>query len=358
MLETQPNGGLIVRRLRFAQAGVSAIHANMYRDTLLLLPDDVEIVGFYDPEPDAVRKNLKPAVQDVPFYASIPELITQARPDAVLVSTYCRDMPAWMLQVVEAGVHLWAEKPFAVHSRQLRPVAEAIERNQLHFSCGYSWRFHPLSRLIKQTFDDGLLGKPYSIELNLISSSVKVRKPGNWMFNPELSGGGILNWLGCHWFDLMRFLTSSEIVQVAAIEANVSGEPIAVEDAASVSLRLANGMIGSLHTGFFTPGDAEEFLGLRGSDGWARWQIGESDCTIKSVHPAWATAPVRTFSMPPANVGGYGPEGLALIKAFVAAIRGEGSTGYTIQDAIKSLQIIEAAHEAARTGRTVALSNG
>jgi predicted dehydrogenase len=329
----------------------------MYRDTLLLLPDDVELVGFYDPEPDAVRKNLKPAVQDVPFYPTISELIVQARPDAILVSTYCRDMPSWMLQVAQAGVHLWAEKPFAVHSSQLLPVAELIERNRLHFSCGYSWRFHPISQLIKQTYDAGLLGKPYSIELNLISSSVKVRKPGNWMFNPELSGGGILNWLGCHWFDLMRFLTSSEIVQVAAIEANVSGEPIVVEDAATVSLRLANGMIGSLHTGFFTPGDGEEFLGLRGADGWARWKIGESDCTIKSVSPAWATAPLRTFSMPPPNVGGYGPEGLALIKAFVAAIRGEGSTGYTIQDAIKSLQIIEAAHEAARTGRTITLAN-
>jgi predicted dehydrogenase len=347
-----------VRRLRFAQAGVSAIHAKMYRETLLLLPDDVEIVGFYDPEPDAVRKDFTPTVQEVPFYASIPELVEQARPDAIMVSAYCRDMPGWMLQVAHAGVHLWAEKPFAVHSSQLLPVAEAIERNRLHFSCGYSWRFHPLSRLIKEIYDAGLLGKPYSIEFNLVTSSVKARNPRNWIFNPELSGGGILNWLGCHWFDLMRFLTSSEIVQVAAIEANVSGEPVTIEDAASVSLRLANGMIGSLHTGFFTPGDGESFVGLRGSDGWANWKIGESDCTIKSVNAAWASAPVRTFTMPPPNVPGYGPEGLALIKAFVAAIRGEGSTGYTIWDAIKSLQIVEAAHEAARSGRTVTLPNG
>ena len=48
-------------------------------------------------------------------------------------------------------------------------------------------------------------------------------------------------------------------------------------------------------------------------------------------------------------------DNLALIKAFAAAIRGEGQSGYTIDDAIKSLQIIEAAHEAARTGQTVVL---
>jgi predicted dehydrogenase len=343
-------------RLRFAQAGVSAIHANMYRETLLLLPDEIELVGFYDPDPEAVRPNVQPTVAHVPFYPSIPELIERARPDAVLVSTYCRDMPAWMIQVAEAGVHLWAEKPFALHSSQLTPVAAAIARQGLLFSCGYSWRFHPISRLIKETYDAGLLGKPYSIEFRFLTSSVKRRNPKNWAFDPALSGGGILNWLGCHWFDLMRFLTSSEVAKVAAMEANVSGEPVAIEDAASVSLQFTNGMIGSLHAGFFTPGDGETSMGLRGSLGWAKWNVEDEACTIKSTHPTWETAPVRTFGFPPAKVPGYGAEGLAQMKAFAAAIRGEGASGYTIDDAIASLRIIEAAHEAAKSGRTVSLA--
>ena len=181
------------------------------------------------------------------------------------------------------------------------------------------------------------------------------RNPNNWYFKPELSGGGILNWLGCHWFDLMRFLTSSEVVRVSGIEANVSGDAVAIEDAATVSLQFANGMIGSLHAGFFTTGDGETSIGLRGSDGWAKWDVDSSACTIKSVHPAWQTAPVRTFSIPTAQVGGYGAPGMALIRAFAAAIRGEGESGFSIDDAIKSLQIIEAAHEASRTGKTVQL---
>jgi predicted dehydrogenase len=121
-------------------------------------------------------------------------------------------------------------------------------------------------------------------------------------------------------------------------------------------LQFANGMIGSMHTGFFTSGDGETSIGLRGSLGWVKWEVGEHRCTIKSTHPDWATAPVRTFDIPSPKVPGYGPEGLALMKAFAAAIRGEGVSGYTIDDAIRSLQIIEAAHEAARTGRTVELA--
>ncbi|MYJ79712.1 MAG: Gfo/Idh/MocA family oxidoreductase, partial [Caldilineaceae bacterium SB0670_bin_27] len=125
-------------KLRFAQAGVSLMHANMYRDTLMLLSDEIELVGFYDPDPEGVKPNLKEDVQHVPFYASLEDLLSQGKPDAVMVSTYLKDMPSWMLQVAEAGVHVWGEKPYAVHSSQLEPVAEAVRRNNLHFSCGYT----------------------------------------------------------------------------------------------------------------------------------------------------------------------------------------------------------------------------
>lgn len=344
-----------MRKLRFAQAGVSLIHANMYRDTLMLLSDEIELVGFYDPNPDAVRPNLKADVQQVPFYNSLDELLSQAKPDAVLVSTYLADMPDWMRQVAEAGVHVWGEKPFAVHSSQLQPLAEVMQRKGLHFSSGLSWRFHPISQLIQETIAAGLLGKLYSVDIRFTTSSVFRRNPNTWYFKRDQSGGGILNWLGCHWLDLMRYLTGSEVVKVAAIEANVSGASIDVEDAASVALSFDNGMIGSLHTGYFTSGDSEISIGLRGSEGWVKWEVADNACTIKSTHPDWATAPSRRIEMPTANVPGYGAEGKALLQAFARAIRGEGKSGYTVEDAIRMLQIIEAAHESARSGAAVEL---
>jgi predicted dehydrogenase len=342
-----------MRKLRFAQAGVSLIHANMYRETLALLADEIELVGFYDPDPDAVRKNLKGDHQQVPFYPTLAALLAEARPDAVMVSTYLKEMPAWMLQVAEAGVHVWGEKPFAVHSSQLLPLAETVQRNGLHFSCGYSWRFHPVSQLIQATCAAGLLGQLYSIEVRFITSSVARRNPETWYFRRAESGGGILNWLGCHWFDLMRYLSGAEVTRVCAIEANVGGHAIDVEDAAAVSLQFDNGMIGSLHTGYFTAGDGEISIGLRGSQGWIKWEVETNSCTIKCTHPDWAAAPLRTFDMPTAKLPGYGAEGSALLKAFAAAIRGEGQSGYTVEDAIESLRIIEAAHESAQSGRTV-----
>jgi predicted dehydrogenase len=346
-----------VTKLRFAQIGLSLIHAPRYRDSLVFLGDDIDIVGFYDPDPDseAVRSQLKADVAHVPVYATIEELLAEARPDAVMISGYCRDMPAWMELAAKAGVHVWADKPFAVHSSQLLPAKEAIEANGLVFSCGYSWRFEPISREIKRVYDAGLLGKPFSVDARFLAGMVTVREPLQWTLDPALFGGGILNSLGCHWFDLMRFWTGAEVVQVSAIEANVSGEPMAVEDGASVALRFDNGMLGNLYTGNFLPSGSDGTLGLNGSTGSVKWNIREDFCTIMSSHRDWEAAPTRTFTMPKAQLPGYGAAGAGLLRAFIAAIRGEGSSGFTIDDPINSLRIIEAAHESSRTGRTVRL---
>lgn len=344
-------------KLRFAQIGLAAIHAPRYRDSLVYLSDDVEIVGFFDPEPDsaAVRSQLKPDVAQVPMYATVEELLSESRPDAVMISGYCRDMPGWMELAAAAGVHVWADKPFAVRSSQLLPVKAAIDANQLAFSCGYSWRFEPLSLQIKSAYDAGLLGKPFGVDARFFVSNLVGRDTHHWMFDPSLSGGGILNWLGCHWIDLMRFWTGAEIVQVSAIEANVSDAAIAVEDGASVAFRFDNGMLGNLYIGNFLPSGSEGTLGLNGSTGSVHWNIREDFCTIVSSHRDWEAAPTRTFTMPKAQLPGYGAAGLRLLRAFIAAIRGEGQSGYTVDDAINSLRIIEAAHESSRTGQTVRL---
>jgi predicted dehydrogenase len=342
-----------MQKVRFAQAGMALMHAKSFRETLILLQDEIELVGFYDPNPDSVRPTLPPELQQVPFYNSLTELLQEAKPEAILISSYIKDLPDRMLEAAEAGVHIWGEKPFAIHSTALSPLAAAVERNHLHFSCGYSWRFHPISQLIKESYDAGLLGKPYSIEIRYFAPALKGRDPNTWFYQRDQVGGGILNWLGCHWFDLMRYLTGSEVTHVRAVEAKLGEHNFDIEDAASVSLQFANGMIGTLHTGFYTPGDSELTVNFYGSKGWAKWDNANKACTIKSTHPSWASAPLRTFDMPTAEYPGYGAEGRALIKAFAAAIRGEGQSGFTVDDAIKSLQIIEAAHESASTGQAV-----
>jgi len=185
-----------------------------------------------------------------------------------------------------------------------------------------------------------------------------VRGAERWQFDPDRSGGGILNWLGVHWFDLMRVIIAAEPIEVAALEARLGPDPVPVEDVATVGLRFSNGALGTLRIGYVTPGGDEIGMAVHGSGGWARWDVGESSLTVVSANPAWHTAPRRRFEVPVAEIGGYGAEGMAHLRAFFAVIRGEGPPDPLLprlDDARRLLEIVEAAHESARTGRVVRL---
>ena len=255
-------------------------------------------------------------------------------------------------------MHVWVDKPFAVRSEQLWPVKAAIERNDLVFSCGYSWRFDPTSQLIRETYASGLLGDGFAVEIRFYIGNLVGRDLARWRYDPELGGGGILKTLGCHWIDLMRYWTGAEINSVTAIEANLSGAPVAVEDAALVSLTFDNGMIGGLGIGNLLPIGSENTFRLFGSQGSASWSPADARCVVVSSDPSWEAAPQRVFEFPRANLPGYGGAGAALLRAFVGAIRGQGASGFEIDDAIRALQVIEAAHESASSGRRVDLAPG
>src|SRR3954469_12879060 len=94
-----------MKKVRVAQIGLTLIHAPRFRDSLIYLQDEIDIVGFYDPEAksDAVRATMKPDVAHVPIYDSIDELLREAKPDVVMISGYPRDMPEWMLQRRKRG---------------------------------------------------------------------------------------------------------------------------------------------------------------------------------------------------------------------------------------------------------------
>ena len=54
---------------------------------------------------------------------------------------------------------------------------------------------------------DGRFGKLISIEIGQFTSDVARRGPDHYLFDPEQSGRGFFNWLGCHWLDLVPYLT-------------------------------------------------------------------------------------------------------------------------------------------------------
>jgi predicted dehydrogenase len=204
-----------------------------------------------------------------------------------------------------------------------------------------------------------------SVEMRMLTTQVKFRNPQGWLFRHEYAGSGILAWLGCHYIDMMRYITHDEIVSVSAEVATRSGEGIDVEDVATLSFRLRSGAIGSLHAGYTlalsgskypSQPSYDTYVGLNGQDGRIHWSspgVAEH-LTVETTHNSWAGAPQRKFDYTLGESPAYGGiAGEDFIRDFIHAAQGKGASPASGHDALQVARIIDAALESSRSGRRI-----
>ena len=343
--------------VRLAHIGVAYPHGDGYIETLLLMPG-IELVALYDPDPAAARALLPPEFQGLGVYDDFDEVLRKERPEAVLITQPNDTTARFITQAAKAGVHVFAEKPCARTAAELMPAIEAVRASGVRFSTGYTRRVSPAGLAIKEIIERGVLGRLVSIEASWVTTSVQSRGPDNPMFSAERNGGGILHWLGCHWLDFMRWSTSAEVSEVSAILDTLSGEEIDVEDTAAVSLRFDNGMIGSLHCTYVIDRTPHQlFFGLRGSDGWLRWDYMGGEVEVRSARADWSAGVTQVLRFETDDVGGYEMgDGVAVLRRFVESIREDRPPAMSPIDALRILEIIDAAHQSSRTGCRVAVA--
>ncbi len=346
-----------MKRLRVGFVGLRHPHSGGYLQTFKLIAG-VEMAAVFDADEKALAAYKTKAETTGPspaLYADLDEMLSKAGLDMAMVLLPNSEAPQAAIKAARAGAHVMVEKPCARTAREFVPVLRAAEAARVKVSVGYCWPFHPISRDIRSFVGNGLLGKPYSIEARMVTTTVLSRDPKHFLFSRAASGGGILSWLGCHWLDLMHHFLDSEAVEVGAIAAEVGGNGIDVEDAASLSLRYANGAIGTLHAGYYLKraGDAKDmFMGLRGSLGHVSWEPGAPTVKMMSASPEWAVSPERTFSYNLPSVPAYGGQwGLDHMNDFIAGIRTGREPLVSGRNALRVLRILDAAYKSAETGK-------
>ena len=350
--------------IRMVQLGIDHPHAAAYRGTLWSLRDRIEVVGFLAREDDTTTQITGPFA-DVPIYRSFDDLLNATRPDAAQVMLRNNAMGSALTRLANEGIHLWAEKPIARRAADLAPVCEIVNRTGLIFTAGYQNRFNPASVHVHDLVRTGLLGPLTFAHLMVATTTARLRDPEGpqgYYFDPAISGGGIFHWLGCHMVDLLLHVTGELPTTVTAMTGTTGEAKIVVEDAAAATLRFPSGWVASLNYGYLQPtreaspfGDDGLDFGIYGQQGWVRWNW-STEARSYSNDPRRAAIPwVRAqFATPPAE--GYGHSGRLVMLNFLDAIAGVVEPAYRIEEAIRVLEIIEGAYQAAETGHAVPLS--
>ena len=357
-------------RLRLAVVGIDHYHSAGWVESLEQLPDEIEIVALYDPDPTlgqtlaprfhdpSLSAALAPRYLDLPFYHDLESLLGRERLDMALVTLQNRDAPPAIERLAAASVHLLIDKPAARSAAEARQAFAAVERSGIRATVGLTRHFDPAWLQARELIVSGRLGRLLSAEAVFVTSTVRVRDPANHLFDRELSGHGILLWLGIHYVDGLLWLAGEPIVEVQAAIANVGRDAIDVEDAASITLRFNGGALGFLYLSNALPRPASDgYVAVRGTHGSIKLT---SDRVMTWIGAGSREDPVqmeeRRYST--VSVGGYGPEALLQIRDLLDAIRAGREPRVTGLDLVRALEVIDAAYESAALGRRVQVRSG
>jgi predicted dehydrogenase len=341
--------------LRIAVVGAGAI-GRQHIDRVLK-NSGCELAAIVDPSPGTAEIAAKAGV---PYAASLADLLTRDRPDGVILATPNRLHVEQGLACVAAGVPALIEKPLADAIEDGERLCEAAERAGVKLLTGHHRQHNPLMVKAAEIVCSGRLGR-----LVAVVGTEMFYKPdtyfdeGPWR---RQTGGGPLLINMVHEVGNLRALCG-EIVAVQAFASSATRK-FPVEDTVAVSLRFANGVLGSfmLSDSAAAPRSWEQTA--REDPVFSSYP--EEDCYIVAgTHGSLAIPTMRLrFYGNPAQRSWRNPfenETIAVERAdpltrqlenFCAVIRGTAEPLVSARDGLQNVRVLDAIKQAARSGQT------
>jgi len=312
--------------------------------------EEVTSVVLSDPSGKSVpgaRQTLGKKLSGV--YSDPAVMLREAKPVMALVSMEPSAATPAIDIALDAGCHVFAEKPACLRIDDFRPLVAKANRLGRYLMLALANRLHPAVQEGRRLVQAGEIGKIFGLEMHLIADQTRLTSTSyqtNWYAQKARAGGGHLIWLGIHWLDLATYLTGSKIRDVSAFTANVGGQPVDIEDSAAVTMRFDNGTLGTHTSGYYLDRGYHEHIKIWGSSGWMHLDL------LADVPLHWSStkgdrAGQEQEFTPPKGPTGYQP----FVRAAFRACVGLEEPPITADESLSALNHVFAAYESARTGK-------
>jgi len=152
----------------------------------------------------------------------------------------------FVTSALNAGKHVFVEKPLAINSAELAEVENAYitqheNGSNPHLMLGFNRRFAPQVQKMHSLLKS--IKEPKSFVFTMNAGEIPA---DSWVQDNEVGGGRIIG-EACHYIDLMRFFAGAEIVSVQARRMGNNDSIAITEDKASITLGFADGSFGTIH---------------------------------------------------------------------------------------------------------------
>ncbi len=331
-------------RVRVGVVGTGAI-SQVVHVPIFAEREDVELVAVADADvhkAEALSRRFK-----VPNVSDADTLIEREDIDAVVLCTPNHLHEEMAIAALEAGKHVFVERPLATTSAGAARVVEAAERSGKVLVAGMPHRYRPGVIALRDFIAGGELGQVYAVRGSWMTRLM----PGSrhtWRYDCGAGGGALID-LGVPALDLCMWLVGYP--KVKRVSCVTSPKSPSAEDAATLMAETEDGLALSLEvSNRLFAADDRYFARVMGTEG-------SGSLPPLEVYKQLGGRPIDVTPRQPRPSGGENPYTNAyrrLLDDFVQAVAGR-SDAPVPREQVALMELIEAAYEAADLGREVEL---
>ncbi|HIE09463.1 MAG TPA: Gfo/Idh/MocA family oxidoreductase [Armatimonadetes bacterium] len=285
---------------------------------------------------------------------------------------------------LEAGKHVYCDKPLAMNVREAEEMVRAAERSGKVHMVTFQYRFIPAILRAKELVEEGRVGEVVTFRAAYLHSGyLDPERPMSWRLRRELAGGGALFDLGSHVIDLVHFLLGPIRRVFAVLKTFVTERPVSpgsperakveVDDWAQLLVELEGGAVGTIEASRVATGAEDEIRfeahGTKGAfyfnsmdPNWLYFFEGTApEVPLGGERGFKRIASIQRYPeparLPPRNASiGWVRYHVACLFEFLRAIAEGREAEPSFRAGLEAQRVLEAALVSAREGRWVDLS--
>lgn len=268
--------------------------------------------------------------------------------DAVLVCSSTDTHAAISIEAINAGKHVFCEKPVDHSIEKIQAVAYALkEHPDIKFQVGFNRRFDHNFAAIRKAYDDGKIG-----EAHILKITSRDPEPPNPAYI-KVSGGIFLD-MTIHDFDMACFLTDSDVEELYVNSAVLVDPAIGEQgdvDTAIITMKMANGALAVIDNSRKAAYGYDQRAELFGSKG----MVATSNDTVSSAvisNADGVTGEKPLFFFLERYMGSFSEE----MRQFTEAVINDTEVPVGIHAGLQSVKIGLAARKSVEEHRPVKIS--
>lgn len=214
---------------------IGKLHAN----NLVNRVPDAELVAISDVYAPAA-KELAEKLNIPKWYDDYRRILEDRDIDAVFICSSTDTHSPISIEAARAGKHIFCEKPIDHDLDKIKVVLDEVERAGVKYQVGFNRRFDRNFKHVHEVVQSGGIG---DVQIVKVTSRDPEAPPLSYV---KVSGGIFVD-MTIHDFDMVRYLSGSEVTEVSAVGACLVNPEIGAAgdvDTCIITLRFANGALG------------------------------------------------------------------------------------------------------------------